>query len=90
LLSELLRVFLGTTLILLLDFIFLRARLICTLTDLLAKLSIFKSDSLSFFLEFPFLSLKLSSNLYMVSHNLVVEDLLLLELSGHLVDIFDS
>jgi hypothetical protein len=83
LLAELLRVFLRALLVLLFDFVLLRARFVGAVSDLLTEASVLEPDGLGLLLKFALLSLKLGSQLDVVSDNLVVEDLLLLQLGHH-------
>lgn len=87
LLAELFRILLRALLVLLFDFVLLRVRSVSTVSDLLSESGVLESDSLSLLLELALFSLKLGRKLDVVPDNLIVEDLLLLQLGHHALDV---
>jgi hypothetical protein len=86
LLPELLGVLLGALLVLSADLFSLGLGLACDLSDLGPQMTVLNTGGFSLLLEPPLVSLKLSHQFYVISHNLVVKDLLLLELRHETLD----
>jgi hypothetical protein len=71
-------------------FFFLSFSLPRNLTNLITESGVFYSDRFCFLLHFPFFCFKLRHQLYVVSHNLVVEDFLVLKLLKSTFDVLNN
>jgi hypothetical protein len=80
LLTEFGGVLLSAALVLLFHLLFLGLCLFRNFTDLITEACVFNADGLCLFLKLSLLSFELGHKLHMVSHYLVVENLLFLEL----------